>query len=82
MASTIARWGNSLALRLPAAILDAAGLQEGDLVRFRVADGRITVERASRRPNAPDLATLVDAITPETLPEAIPWGEPVGREAW
>ncbi len=80
--STITRWEDALALRLPAAILAEAGLREGDSVRFRVDNGRITIERASRRPNAPDIPTTVGGITPETLPDSAPWGGPVGGEVW
>jgi antitoxin MazE len=39
----VSRWGNSLAVRLPATVVDALGLREGDEIevadrrRFRVA---------------------------------------------
>lgn len=48
MRSNIAKWGNSLAVRLPAASLRAAGLQEGSSVDVEVtADGDIRVVRAN-----------------------------------
>ena len=34
----ISRWGNSLAVRLPAAVVEALGLQEGDEIAIEVAD--------------------------------------------
>lgn len=34
----IAKWGNSLAVRLPAAVVEALGLQEGDDIELHVAD--------------------------------------------
>jgi antitoxin MazE len=34
----IAKWGNSLAVRLPAVVVDALGLKEGDEVEIHVAD--------------------------------------------
>lgn len=34
----IAKWGNSLAVRLPAALVEALGLKEGDDIELR-ADG-------------------------------------------
>ena len=34
----VARWGNSLAVRLPATIIEALGLREGDDIAFHVAD--------------------------------------------
>ena len=36
----VARWGNSLAVRLPAAVVAALGLKEGDEIEIHVADPR------------------------------------------
>jgi antitoxin MazE len=36
----IARWGNSLAVRLPAAVVEALELNEGDEIELHVADSR------------------------------------------
>ena len=36
----VARWGNSLAIRLPAAVVEALELKEGDDIEIRAADGR------------------------------------------
>jgi len=33
----VSKWGNSLAVRLPAAVVDALGLKEGDRVEIQVA---------------------------------------------
>ena len=33
----VSRWGNSLAVRLPAAVVEALGLQEGDEIELRAA---------------------------------------------
>ena len=33
----ISKWGNSLAVRLPTAVVDALGLKEGDQVEIQVA---------------------------------------------
>lgn len=34
----VAKWGNSLAVRLPAAVVEALGLKEGDDIELYVAD--------------------------------------------
>jgi antitoxin MazE len=34
----VAKWGNSLAVRLPRALVDALGLKEGDEVEIRAVD--------------------------------------------
>ena len=36
----VAKWGNSLAVRLPAAVVDALALKEGDQIEIRVAADR------------------------------------------
>jgi antitoxin MazE len=42
----VARWGNSLAVRLPAAVVEALGLKEGDQIEIHVAGERsFAVER-------------------------------------
>jgi antitoxin MazE len=37
----LAKWGNSLAVRLPAAVVEALALKEGDDIEIRVADERV-----------------------------------------
>jgi antitoxin MazE len=36
----VARWGNSLAVRLPAAVVEALQLKEGDEIEIHIADAR------------------------------------------
>jgi antitoxin MazE len=63
----VAKWGNSLAVRLPAALVDELGLKEGDNIDLRpvgkdefVVEKSTTIEesfdaiRALRRPFPPD----------------------------
>lgn len=46
----VAKWGNSLAVRLPAAVVEALELKEGDDIEIRVADAReFTVARKPGR---------------------------------
>ncbi|MDP5009481.1 MAG: AbrB/MazE/SpoVT family DNA-binding domain-containing protein [Glaciimonas sp.] len=37
----VSKWGNSLAIRLPAAVVDVLALQEGDDIEIMVADDRV-----------------------------------------
>lgn len=49
----VAKWGNSLAVRLPRSVVDALGLKEGDSIQIHVAGARtFAVEKA---PAAPEL---------------------------
>lgn len=36
----VAKWGNSLAVRLPSAVVEALGLKEGDRIEIRIAGRR------------------------------------------
>ncbi len=36
----VAKWGNSLAVRLPTAVVEALKLKEGDQIEIRIADTR------------------------------------------
>jgi antitoxin MazE len=49
----VSKWGNSLAIRLPAAVVEALGLQEGDEVEVHVVGDRaFGIERDRRRERA------------------------------
>lgn len=37
----VSKWGNSLAIRLPAAVVEALALREGDNIEVLVADARV-----------------------------------------
>jgi antitoxin MazE len=37
----VSKWGNSLAVRLPAAVVDALGLKEGDQIEIRIIRERV-----------------------------------------
>ena len=43
----VSKWGNSLAIRLPVAVVEVLGLREGDQVKVEVANARtLRVNRA------------------------------------
>ena len=48
----VAKWGNSLAVRLPATVVEALGLKEGDEVEIRIAGERafdVDLDRSRQR---------------------------------
>lgn len=49
----VAKWGNSLAVRLPASIVEALNLHEGDDIEFHVADERTM--GVARKPDRDEL---------------------------
>ena len=49
----VSKWGNSLAVRLPAAVVEALELKEGDEIEIGIAGNReFTVSRDHSRENA------------------------------
>ena len=75
----VAKWGNSLAVRIPKAVAEQARLQEGYAVSIEVVDGHIELRSAER---IPTLEELVAQITPENRHGEIDWGPAVGKEIW
>jgi antitoxin MazE len=52
-AMQVAKWGNSLAVRIPAAVAEALGLKEGDDIQIVLAgDRRFEIERDPTRSKA------------------------------
>ena len=78
ISTQLARWGGSLAVRIPKPLLEAAQMHEGDRVALSVEEGTITIRQAAKA----TLAELVNAITSENRHEETDWGEPGGNEAW
>jgi len=46
----VSKWGNSLAIRLPVAVVEALGLREGDEIEIEVADPPPLPRRARPTP--------------------------------
>ena len=49
----VSKWGNSLAIRLPAAVVDALDLKEGEEIEIHVAGARIL--EVARKPTPREL---------------------------
>jgi len=77
----IAKWGNSLGLRLPRALAEQLGLAPGQAVEVRTEGKRLVVEASRPRYTLEELLALCDPRAP--LGEADrAWtrSPPVGRE--
>ncbi len=79
MRANIAKWGNSLALRLPRSIAADVRLEEGTPVDLVVEAGGLVI-----RPSPPtwSLADLVAGITLANRHAETDWSAPRGREVW
>ena len=80
MVAMVAKWGNSLALRIPQYIVKEIQITEGTEVELVVLDGNLVVKPKSRRRYS--LEELVAGITPENLHSEVDSGSVVGNEAW
>jgi antitoxin MazE len=73
----VARWGNSLGLRIPKDVARRAGLRAGSRVEVEAQGDRVIVSPARSRYV---LADLLKGVTPEAMREAFDWGPDKGRE--
>ncbi len=76
----VKKWGNSAAVRIPAAMLAAAGLKTDDPVDVREEGGRIVIEKVQSAPVTLDW--LLEGITPDNIHPEIDFGPAVGKEVW
>jgi antitoxin MazE len=79
MQSAVAKWGNSLALRLPRAIAKDARLVEGTAVELRVKGEKLIVTASRARY---DLSELLKGVKAESRHGETEWGGPHGEETW
>lgn len=80
MRVSVKKWGNSAAVRIPAAVLETAQLHFDQEVDIRAEEHRIVIEPL--RENTYKLEDLVAGITSENVHEAVDFGLPEGKEAW
>jgi antitoxin MazE len=76
----VKKWGNSASVRIPASVMAAAALTIDQAVDVREENGRVIIEPA--RTPVYDLDALLDRMTPDSFPDEIDFGPPVGDEVW
>jgi len=76
----LAKWGNSMAVRIPKAMAEAARLRPGDHLEMAVEDSGAL--RIRKKKGKQKLSQLVRGITPENLHRESDWGGPAGKELW
>jgi antitoxin MazE len=76
----LAKWGNSMALRIPKPVADAAKLRPGDELQLAVdGPGSVSIRKSKKKPT---LEELLRGIRAENIHSETDWGEPAGRELW
>lgn len=79
MKTKIAKWGNSLAVRVPRPFAEEIGLEEGREVDLSLVDGKLVLSPSREEWS---LDCLVAGITKNNVHSEIDIGPPMGKEIW
>lgn len=82
MTTTIQKWGNSYAVRLPKEALRKLNLQAGHQVEIRESTHGKTLSIIPVQKREASLAEMVARITKKNQHGATDWGGAVGGEVW
>ncbi len=80
MNTTVQKWGNSLALRIPRSLARDVHLQQGSIVEVAVIEGKMVVHPKGKRKYS--LSRLLKAVTKANCHTEQDWGDAKGLEAW
>jgi antitoxin MazE len=79
MVTSIQRWGNSLAIRIPKPFAAQAQLAEDTDVEITLDGDRIVITPAARQWN---LEKLLRKISASNQHHEVQWGDAKGKEVW
>ncbi len=80
MTAFVAKWGNSLAIRIPRAIAEQADVTEGTPMDITVEGNSIIVTPRKRKKYTLD--ELLEGMTPDKFHPEFETGNAVGNEHW
>jgi antitoxin MazE len=80
MKTSIQRWGNSLALRIPRAYAAETRISEGSDVELTLKSGTLVVRPLTRKRHS--LTDLLKRITRTNRHSSVDSGKVVGLESW
>lgn len=80
MKTSVQRWGNSLAVRIPRAFAAETRIQDGTEVELLLKGDALVVRPVRRRRLA--LSELLKKVTPTNRQDEVSSGAPVGQEIW
>ncbi len=78
MKTVVKKWGNSLGIRIPKAIVNDLLLKDGTIIEITEQDNSILL----RVKEEYLLDHMLENITNENLHHEISTGKPIGNEAW
>jgi antitoxin MazE len=80
--TTIQKWGNSYAVRLPKGTIDTLKLKEGQTISIEAhTDGR-SLSLTPTTPMNRTLTEMLAQVLPEDIHSETGWGTAVGKEIW
>ena len=83
MTTTVQRWGNSQAVRIPKTILEALLMKENDKVEITTDNDAIIIRKTTRKRRAnKSLNERFSKYKGNYTCTEFDWGEPVGNEVW
>ncbi|MBE9201119.1 MULTISPECIES: AbrB/MazE/SpoVT family DNA-binding domain-containing protein [unclassified Nodularia (in: cyanobacteria)] len=80
MTAVVAKWGNSLAIRIPRAVAEQAQVTEGTAINFSVEGNSIVLLPQKRKKYTLD--ELLEGMTPDNFHPEFETGNTVGNEDW
>lgn len=81
MQAKLAKWGNSLGVRIPASVLSETKLEAGSTVEITAEGDDLRLRQVKpARHKRYTLDELLKGLTPEKVHPEIDWGPDVGRE--
>ena len=82
MNTTIQKWGNSQAIRLPKSILKAAHFEENTEVQIVAEENQIVIKRVRKQYQHRTLKDRFKGYNGTYVKQNIDFGEAVGKEIW
>ena len=79
MKAKLAKWGNSLAVRIPSPLVAKASLIPGSRFDVEFSEGCLHLIPIGEEAR---LDELLEQITPKNCHQETDWGGPVGKEVW
>jgi antitoxin MazE len=80
MTAVVAKWGNSLAIRIPRAVAEQVHITEGTDINFTVSGNSIVITPLKRKKYTLD--ELLEGMTADNFHSEFETGNAVGNEDW
>ncbi|WP_297607683.1 AbrB/MazE/SpoVT family DNA-binding domain-containing protein [uncultured Sutterella sp.] len=79
MQTSLKQWGNSIAVRIPQALLEQGNFQKDDMFDIKIRNNEIVLKRISSS-RQKKLESMLSKITPQNIHKRMDFGAPVGKE--